>query len=215
MNVYISFIIWPTLWHNLLQCVSVILELLKDDEPDWFSNIYLNLLVDVFQELNKLNIHFQYDMVVITNNTAIINIIISTLSHHVLFDNEFIFGRTSKNLKNLWSINYKPNINFQSLHSFLGIIDLRGCNYYLLLIVFSIKIYLFMITFNYTIHSIQNLLFFELFARISCTILQLQKNQDIHSPVIEVHNLHSYGFYIKRFYVKHIPCEIKYAKINN
>ena len=55
---------------RLLQCMPTVLELFIDEEPHWFETMcsfkfhfYLNLLVDVFHELNKLNIKFQNDMV--------------------------------------------------------------------------------------------------------------------------------------------------------
>ena len=38
------------------------------------NSIYLNLLVDVLQELNKLNIRFQFDMVDITTISATYNL---------------------------------------------------------------------------------------------------------------------------------------------
>ena len=38
------------------------------------NSIYLNLLVDVLQELNKLNIKFQFDMVDITTISATYNL---------------------------------------------------------------------------------------------------------------------------------------------
>ena len=83
----------------------MVLELFKDEEPHWYEimcsfkfHIYLNLLVDVLHELNKLNINFQYDMVDVTNMSATINITILILSCHFLSRNGPMFGRTSKNL---------------------------------------------------------------------------------------------------------------------
>ena len=71
----------------LLQCMLVLLELFIDEEPHWYEimcsfifRFYLNLLVDVLQELNKLNLKFQYDIVDITTITATINITILILS---------------------------------------------------------------------------------------------------------------------------------------
>jgi len=43
-------------------------------------HFYLNLLVDYLQEVSKLSIKFQYDMVDITTFSATIDIIISILS---------------------------------------------------------------------------------------------------------------------------------------
>ena len=43
------------------------------------NSIYLNLLVDVLQELNKSNFKFQYDMVDITTISATIDTTISIL----------------------------------------------------------------------------------------------------------------------------------------
>ena len=57
-----------------------------------------NLLVDVLQELNKLNIKFQCDMVAITTISTNINITISILVCHFLSMNGPMFGHTSKNL---------------------------------------------------------------------------------------------------------------------
>ena len=75
----------------LLQCMSTLLELFRDEELHWYEimcsfkfHFYLNLFVDVLQELNKLNIKFQYDMVDITTISAIIDITISILPRHFL-----------------------------------------------------------------------------------------------------------------------------------
>ena len=62
-------------------------------------HFYLNLLVDVLHELNKLNIKFQYDMVDITTTNTTINIIILILSHQFLSGNGPMFGHISKNLE--------------------------------------------------------------------------------------------------------------------
>ena len=71
---------------RLLRCMPALLELFRDEEPHWYEimcsfkfHFYLNLLVDVLQELNKLNIKFQYDMVDITTISATIDITISIL----------------------------------------------------------------------------------------------------------------------------------------
>ena len=67
------------------------LELFRDEDPHWYEimcsfefHFYLNFLVDVLHELNKLNIKFQYDMINVTTISAAINITISILSHHFL-----------------------------------------------------------------------------------------------------------------------------------
>ena len=46
---------------HLLQCMPMLLNLFKDEEPHWYEimcsskfHLYLNLLVDVLQKLNKL-----------------------------------------------------------------------------------------------------------------------------------------------------------------
>ena len=59
---------------------------------------YLNLLIDVLHESNKLNVEFQYDMVDITTISAAINITLSILSSHHKSGNGPIFGHISKNL---------------------------------------------------------------------------------------------------------------------
>jgi hypothetical protein len=77
---------------RLLQCMPTLLELFRVEEPHWYEIMcsfkflfYLNLLVDVLQELNTLNIKFQYDMVDITTISATINITISILSRHFFY----------------------------------------------------------------------------------------------------------------------------------
>ena len=69
--------------------MQALLELCRGEEPCWYEimcffnfHFYLNSLVDVLQELNKLNIKFQYDMVDITTISATIDITISILSCH-------------------------------------------------------------------------------------------------------------------------------------
>ena len=53
----------------LLQCMPALLELFKDEEPHWYEimcsyeSIHLNLFVNFLQNLNKLNLKFQIDMV--------------------------------------------------------------------------------------------------------------------------------------------------------
>ena len=60
----------------------------------------MNLLVDVLQELNKLNVKLRYNILVdITTISATIGIIISILSRHLISGNGPMFGRTSKNLE--------------------------------------------------------------------------------------------------------------------
>ena len=90
----------------LLKCMPAVLELFKDEEPHWYEimcsfkfHFYLNLLVDVLHELDKLNIKFQYDMVDVTNISATINIIILIVLCHFLSRNGPMFGHTSKNLE--------------------------------------------------------------------------------------------------------------------
>ena len=63
--------------------------------------VYLNLLVDVLQELNKLNNKFQFDTVDITTISTIIDTTISISSHHFLFEDGPLFGRTSINLEKI------------------------------------------------------------------------------------------------------------------
>ena len=74
---------------HLLQCMPTLLELFRDEEPHWYEimcsfkfHFYLNLLVDVLEELNKLNIKIQCNMVDITTIRATIDITISILSRH-------------------------------------------------------------------------------------------------------------------------------------
>ena len=81
------------------------MKLFRDEEPHWYEimcsfkfHSFLNLLVDVLQELNKLNIKFHYIMVDITIISAIIDITISILSCHFLSGNGPMFGHTCKNL---------------------------------------------------------------------------------------------------------------------
>ena len=69
---------------RLLQCMPTLLELFKDEEPHWYEimcsfkfHFCLNLLVDGLQELTKLNIKFQYEMVDIITISATIDITIS------------------------------------------------------------------------------------------------------------------------------------------
>ena len=87
--------------------MKALLELFKDAKLHWYVimcsfkfHFCLNLLVHVLQELNKLNIKFQYDMVDITTISKTINITISILSRCILSMNEPMFGCTSKNLEN-------------------------------------------------------------------------------------------------------------------
>ena len=116
---------------HLLQCMPALLKLFKDEESHWYDNMYsfkfhfyLNLLVDVLQELNKLNIKFQYDMVDITTISATIDITISSLSRHFLSGNRLMFGRTSKNLENFLrkstenlQLTYENNIEDRIIHA--------------------------------------------------------------------------------------------------
>ena len=74
---------------RLLQCMPVVLELFRVEEPHWYEIIcyfkfhfYLNLLVDVLHALNELIIKFQYDMVDVTTISTTININILDLSPH-------------------------------------------------------------------------------------------------------------------------------------
>ena len=69
--------------------MPALLELFKDEEPYWYEimcsfkfHSYLNLLTNVLQDLNELNIKFQYDIVDITTTSATIDITISNLSCH-------------------------------------------------------------------------------------------------------------------------------------
>ena len=68
---------------RLLQSMLVLLELFIDEEQHWYESkclfilhSLLNLLVDLLQELNKLNINFCYDIVDITTISATIDITI-------------------------------------------------------------------------------------------------------------------------------------------
>ena len=91
----------------LLQYMLALLELFKDEELHWYKitrsfkfHFYLNLIVDILQELNKLNIKFQYNIIDITTISATSKITISILSRHFLSKNGPMFARTSKNLGN-------------------------------------------------------------------------------------------------------------------
>ena len=76
----------------LLQCMPIILELYRDEEPHWYETmcsfdfpfLYLNLLVDVFHKLNKLNIKFQYDMVM--SQQSVQPFIWLFLCYHIIFN---------------------------------------------------------------------------------------------------------------------------------
>ena len=66
---------------HLLQCMPASLELFKVEELHWYEimcsfrfHFYLNFLVDVLQELNKLDIKYQHDTVDITTINATIDI---------------------------------------------------------------------------------------------------------------------------------------------
>ena len=92
---------WPTYY----SVCHRYLKLFRNEELHWYEimcsgkfHFYLNFLVDVLQELNKLNIKFQYDMVDITTSSATINNTISILSCHFKSGNGPMFGHTSKNL---------------------------------------------------------------------------------------------------------------------